>query len=125
LNWLTIILFLASVALRNPLLFLLAILLALVAGVTALWGRYALVGVTYIRRFGTARMFVGEETDLWIEVTNAKPLPLAWLKTSDEFPAEIELVRGTLQRMQHLWANVSGLRDLWFHLHEENVRGKE
>jgi len=96
LNWLTVILLIASIGLRNPLLFLVAILLALVAGVTALWGRYALAGVTYTRRLDTARMFVGEETDLWIELTNAKPLPLAWLKADDEFPDAIELVKGTL-----------------------------
>ena len=98
LNWLAVILLIASVALRNPLLFLIAILLALVAGVTALWGRYALAGVTYTRRLGTTRMFVGEETDLWIEVANAKPLPLAWLKANDEFPAELELAKGRLLR---------------------------
>jgi uncharacterized protein (DUF58 family) len=42
-------------------------------------------------------MFVGEETDLWIEMTNAKALPLAWLKADDEFPVEIELIKTTLQ----------------------------
>lgn len=96
LNSLTFILIIASIVLRNPLLFLVAMLLALVALTTALWGRYALAGVTYKRRLGTARMFVGEETDLWIEITNAKPLPLAWLKVDDEFPDAVELVKGTL-----------------------------
>jgi len=96
LNWLVVILLIASVVLRNPLLFLVAILLALLVGVTTLWGRYALAGVTYQRRLGAPRMFVGEETDLWIEITNAKPLPLAWLKADDEFPEQMELVKGTL-----------------------------
>jgi uncharacterized protein (DUF58 family) len=96
LNWFTVVLFIASVILQNPLLFLLAVLLALIALTTALWGRYALAGVTYSRKFGSTRMFVGEENDLWIQVVNAKPLPLAWLKTNDEFPAEIELLKGTL-----------------------------
>lgn len=96
LNSLTVILIIASIVLRNPLLFLVAMLLALVALTTALWGRYALAGVTYKRRLGTTRMFVGEETDVWIEITNAKPLPLAWLKTDDEFPDAVELVKGTL-----------------------------
>lgn len=96
LNSLTFILIIASIVLRNPLLFLVAMLLALVALTTALWGRYALAGVTYKRRLGTRRMFVGEETDLWIEITNAKPLPLAWLKVDDEFPDAVELVKGTL-----------------------------
>ncbi len=96
LNSLALVLIIASIVLRNPLLFLVAILLGLVALTTALWGRYALAGVTYKRQLGTARMFVGEETDLWIEITNAKPLPLAWLKADDEFPDAVELVKGTL-----------------------------
>ena len=98
LNWLTVILFLASIVLQNPLLFLLAVLLALVAFITAVWGRYALAGVTYARRLGAPRMFVGEETELEIEITNAKPLPLAWLRAIDEFPAEMELVKGKIFR---------------------------
>ena len=98
LNWLTFILFAASLALRNPLLFLLSVLLTLLAGVTSLWDRYALSGVTYTRQLGTARMFVGEETDLWIEVVNAKPLPLAWLKIEDEIPDGLKIPMGKVYR---------------------------
>lgn len=96
LNWLTVLLFIAAVWLRNPLLFLLAVLLALLAGMTALWDRYALAAVTYTRRILTPRLFVGEETDLIVEIVNAKPLPLAWLKAEDEWPGEITLQRGRL-----------------------------
>jgi uncharacterized protein (DUF58 family) len=96
LNWLTVLLFIAAVWLRNPLLFLLAMVLLLVAGVTALWDRYALAEVTYTRRIATPRLFVGEETDLTIEIVNAKPLPLAWLKAKDEWPDQITLQRGRL-----------------------------
>lgn len=98
LNGLVFVLLAASIVLRNPLLFLLGVLLALVAGVTALWDRYALSGLTYTRRLGTARMFVGEETDLWIEVVNAKPLPLAWLKIEDEIPDGIKIPKGKVYR---------------------------
>lgn len=92
LNLFTLFLFAACIFLQNGLLFLLAVLLGLVAVTTALWGRYALAEVTYTRKFGAGRMFAGEEIDYWIEVVNAKPLPLAWLKADDEIPAEIELV---------------------------------
>ena len=51
-----------------------------------LWGRYCLAGVSYARRFTTDRLFPGEETDFWIEVINAKPLPLTWLRAEDEIP---------------------------------------
>ena len=96
LYWLMAIAFVLALWLREPLLALLALLLGLVAGVTALWERYALAEVTYVRRLGTPRLFVGDETDLTIEITNAKPLPLAWLKAEDEFPAEMALVRGRI-----------------------------
>ncbi|MBI4675441.1 MAG: DUF58 domain-containing protein [Chloroflexi bacterium] len=114
LNFLALFLFAASLLLQNPLLFLLAALLALVALTTALWGQYALAGVTYKRHLGAARMFVGEETDLWVEIVNAKPLPLAWLKANDEFPAEIELVKGTLhfthKQTRRMLTNLFSLR---------------
>jgi len=96
LNWLTALALLASVLLRSPPLFLLAALLGLAAGVTALWHRYALAGVAYTRRLGATHLFVGEETDLQIEIVNAKPLPLAWLRVDDEFPSEVKLTRGRL-----------------------------
>jgi uncharacterized protein (DUF58 family) len=114
LNWLALILLVASVVSQNPLLFLLAALLALVALVTWLWGRYALAGVTYTRRLGAKRMFVGEETDLWIELVNAKPLPLAWLKANDEFPVEMALLKGELhhthKQTRMLLSNLVSLR---------------
>lgn len=114
LNWLTFVLFAASILLQNPLLFLLAALLALVMLTTALWGRYALAGVTYARKLGTTRMFVGEENDLWIEIVNAKPLPLAWLKANDEIPAEMQLVRAnvhfTHKQTRRMLTNLLSLR---------------
>jgi uncharacterized protein (DUF58 family) len=96
LNWLTVALFAIAVGLRNPIVFLIAVLLALVAGLTALWDRYALAGVTYTRRIAAPRLFVGEETDLTVEIVNAKLLPLAWLKAEDEWPGQITLQRGRL-----------------------------
>jgi uncharacterized protein (DUF58 family) len=82
---------LLGIVLKSPMLFLLSILLVLVAGASAAWERYCLAGVTYVRRFGAHRLFCGEETDLWVEIVNAKPLPLAWLKTEDEFPDELTI----------------------------------
>ena len=47
--------------------------------------------VTYRRRFGSTRLFYGDSTDLRIEVTNAKPLPLPWLRAEDEFASALEV----------------------------------
>ncbi|HLB46391.1 MAG TPA: hypothetical protein VJL59_05130, partial [Anaerolineales bacterium] len=60
-------LLLLSLGLRSPLLFLLDVLLALVAGASELWGRYCLAEVSYARRIAADRLFCGEETDLWVE----------------------------------------------------------
>jgi uncharacterized protein (DUF58 family) len=86
-------LLLASILLASPQLLLLTALLALVAGASALWGRYCLAGVSYARRFDAVRLFCGERLELWIEVVNAKPLPLAWLKAEDEFPEDFTVDR--------------------------------
>src|SRR4029078_2870366 len=32
--------------------------------------------------------------DLWIEIVNAKPLPLAWLRTDDEPPSKVQMLTG-------------------------------
>lgn len=91
------VLALFSVILRHNLLFLMSLLLALLGGVSLLWTRYCLAGVSYRRRFGATRLFYGEETDLYVEMVNAKPLPLAWLHVEDEFPADVELLTGQLR----------------------------
>lgn len=84
--WALIGLALLAVVLRSAPLFLLTILLALIAGVALLWWRVCLSAVTYRRRFGQARLFYGDETTFDIEIVNAKPLPLAWLRAEDEAP---------------------------------------
>ncbi len=92
LGWLSVILVvLAAVLLRNSLLFTMGLILALVGLAAWLWSRYCLVEVSYQRRFGSRRLFYGESTDLWIEVTNAKPLPLAWLRAEDEIPGSLDI----------------------------------
>lgn len=90
--WIIGALALISVILRQELLFLMSIILALVAGASALWSRYCLVGVTYQRRFGSTRLYFGETIDLRMEITNAKPLPLAWLRVDDSIPTAMPLL---------------------------------
>src|SRR5262249_5576868 len=89
-------LFLLSLALRSPLLFLLAVLLAFVAATALVWDRFCLSGVRYERRLDARSLFVGESTDLWVEIANAKPLALAWLKAQDEFPEAVTVSKTVL-----------------------------
>lgn len=96
-----------GLALRNNLLVFLGILLALVVLTSWLWGKYCLRAVSYTRRLTSLRLGFGEQTDLWVEVVNAKPLPLAWLRAEDELPIELaisgrELVPGNRAARQVL-----------------------
>lgn len=85
------LLLLGSVLARNNLLFLISLFLGLIGGVSLLWSRYCLAAVSYTRRFGAQRLFFGEETELAVEIVNAKPLPLAWLRAEDDLPAALEM----------------------------------
>jgi uncharacterized protein (DUF58 family) len=102
--------------LHHNLLFLTSLLLALVGGTSLLWTHYCLAGVSYGRRFGSTHLFHGDETDLCIEIVNAKPLPLAWLRAIDDFPADVELMKGELYHSpaprRRLLVNVLSLR--WY-----------
>jgi uncharacterized protein (DUF58 family) len=92
LGWLAVgIVLLAAVLLRNSLFFTMGLILLLIGLVSLLWSRYCLAAVSYRRRLGAHRLFFGEQTDLWIEVTNAKPLPLAWLRCEDEIPGSLTI----------------------------------
>ena len=114
--WLVALLVVLGLALRHNLLFLMSLLMALAGGASWLWTRFCLAGVTYRRRFGARRLFYGDETGLSLEVVNAKPLPLAWLRVEDEFPAELELLNAPLSAShlpgRRLLVNLLSLR--WY-----------
>jgi uncharacterized protein (DUF58 family) len=78
----------ASLLFREPLLFVVALILLLTAATTQLWERYCTVGLGYRRELGQTRAFFDEEVLLTIEITNDKPLPLAWLEVDDTVPGE-------------------------------------
>jgi uncharacterized protein (DUF58 family) len=106
------VLFILSLALRYDVLFVFTILLALASGASVLSFRYCLHGVTYRRRLENERVFYGEETDLTIEVTNAKPLPLPWLLIRDGFPKGVSLITGALDTAEQQETTVLNLTDL-------------
>lgn len=94
------VLLLIGLVLRSNSFFLFVALLALSAAASLLWSRYCLTAVTYRRRLSDNRIFYGEETRLTVEVTNAKPLPLAWLLLRDGFPRNVTLLTGELESPQ-------------------------
>ena len=87
-GWLWLIggLLAVSLLLREGQLFVVAVILLLVLGVSQVWERYCLVGLSYRRKLGQTRAFFGEEVSLTVEIINAKPLPLAWLEIEDSVP---------------------------------------
>ena len=86
-----VLILLVALITRNSLIFTMALIMGLLGTVVWLWSRYSLSEVTYLRRFGVDRLFFGEQTELLLEVTNAKPLPLAWLRCEDEIPVALGL----------------------------------
>lgn len=108
-GWLLIgwILVIIGLLARHGFAFLIGFIVLLSAGASYLWDRYCLARVEYRRSFTPRRAFYGETITFTMEVTNRKPLPLAWLEVIDELPQELELLRGRVipsmrQRRQHL-----------------------
>lgn len=103
-GWILIIIGLLA---RHGFAFLIGFIVLLSAGASYLWDRYCLARVEYRRSFTPRRAFYGETLTFTMEVTNRKPLPLAWLEVIDELPVELELLKGRVipsirQRRQHL-----------------------
>lgn len=72
--------------------FVVALGLLLADRVAQLWERWSLSGVEYRRQLNQRRVFFGEEVEVAVEITNRKPLPLAWLRAEDEWPESLPLV---------------------------------
>ncbi|NPV08397.1 MAG: DUF58 domain-containing protein [Anaerolineae bacterium] len=93
---LLLLLYLLSAVTRDARLFLFALMLTAAASVSALWARYSLSELRYSRRFARRRLEFGEETELTLDIYNAKPLPLPWVLISDQYPDGVELLTGQL-----------------------------
>ena len=90
----------------NGLLLVVGSLVAVVWLSARLWERYCFRKVTYDRKLGRRRAFIGDTVDYTVALNNEKPLPLIWVETQDPFPEGLELsgatVRGaTLETNRH------------------------
>ena len=56
-----------------------------------LWERYCFRKVSYERKVGRRRAFIGDSIDYSVSLTNDKPLPLIWVEAQDTFPEGLEL----------------------------------
>ena len=113
---LLLLVFVISLVARSSLLLLISVIVSFIVFTVWLWGRYCLTGISYTRQFGSLRLFPGEETALWIEVVNAKPLPLTWLKAEDEVPQDMLIshpeTRMSTRPQRRMLTNVYSLR--WY-----------
>jgi len=111
--WLFLLLLLVlSLVTRQGALILLTVLLALGAVLSWLSYRLGLYGVRYTRSLRDRRIFCNQETELAIEVTNAKPLPLAWLLVRDRFLRGLGLVVQDRSHGEDLETSPPELREL-------------
>jgi uncharacterized protein (DUF58 family) len=83
-------LLLASILLRNGLLFIVGLTLLLAALIAWLWERTCLTGVEYRRELSQRRAFFGEEIELTIEIVNRKLLPVTGLVVKETVPAALD-----------------------------------
>lgn len=117
-GWLSLAWFLIAVGVvtRHAFAFLLGLVVLGSAAASYLWDRYCLARVEYHRAFTPRRAFYGETVTFTMEVTNRKPLPLAWLEVVDELPQELVPLRGrvipSLRQRRHHLVNLFSLR--WY-----------
>src|SRR5215469_9137481 len=86
----------AAIPFRQPLLLVIGLLILIVTGTIEIWGRYCLQYLDYKREFSEKRVLFGEEVTLSLSVENAKLLPLPWLETEDSVPSSLIFPKGDI-----------------------------
>ena len=76
---------------RYESLTLLGVFMLVVSLVARLWNRYVLRRVSYQRQLEPRRAFIGETVEMTLTVENRKPLPVAWMRVQDEWPAYLRI----------------------------------
>src|SRR5205085_7166020 len=90
--WLALLLFVFSLFLQQPLLFLAALLTFIVAIVPDLWYRYALRHLVVRQQVNHRNVFYGEEITLSVSIENHKFLPLPWLKVENRIAPPLAVI---------------------------------
>lgn len=81
-----VVLAVASLPLRMPLLFIAGLLIFAVTFVPELWYRFCLHELLMERQPSPHRAVFGDVVDLRLVIENRKPLPLPWMELVDEYP---------------------------------------
>src|SRR5699024_10087110 len=84
--------------LRQPVLALVALGIALFGLVLRLWWDHALDKLTYTRRFDATRAFHGDQVPVELILENAKPLPISRLDIRELVGPNVRLIGQRLER---------------------------
>lgn len=117
--------FFLGALIQSRLLLALSLTIGAVMAVSYWWYRHALDEIVYRRRWHYQRCFPGEESDMRIEVENRKPLPVSWLRASDNWPKAVSPTEEDALAPSHIpnqgyLVNVFSLR--WFERSSRSYR---
>lgn len=109
------VLALISVFVRQPLLFVAALLIVALTLIPEIWYRYSLRQLVVRRQPEATRAVFGDSTEVSLLIENRKPLPLPFLEVEDDFPDALPVEgmrlgpssrseRATLTNTLSLWA---------------------
>ncbi len=104
--WLVLLLFVVSFLLRQPLLFLAALLTFVVAISPDLWYRYALRHLVVGQQVNHHNVFFGEEITLSVSIENHKFLPLPWLKVENRIAPPLAILLKRTPRLQNVQRDI-------------------
>lgn len=96
--WLAVGTILIGLAIDQPLLAGLGLLLGLATIGAYCWWRFGLRAVRYQRTLATSHASFGDEIELSLVVENAKPMPLVWLEIFDEVPDRLTIRGATVEK---------------------------
>lgn len=93
-----VVLVVLALVLRQPLLVVAGLLVAVLTAVPEIWYRFGARGLEVRRQPVVHQAMLGDEVEVALTVENRQPLPLPWLQIEDEYPEALPLQGGTAAR---------------------------
>ena len=93
-----VVLILVGIALVSPFILIVGVFGFIVIIGARIWSRLSLEDVLYERDLPKHSVFVGDEFEIELRVTNAKPLPIPWLRIADTVPIGLEVKDAQMAR---------------------------
>lgn len=89
---------LVGIALVSPFILIVGVFGFIIIIGARIWSRLSLEDLLYERDLPDHAVFVGDEFDMEVRVTNAKPLPVPWLRIADTVPIGLEVMGARMGR---------------------------